>query len=140
MKKNSEIIVIFEVKPPGLSKVTVKKWAAAAMKECRKKGSLEVLFTDDAGIKKLNRKYRGKNAPTDVLSFNYDGEEGGFLGSIAISVDRAGEDAVYYGLSFRAEIKFLLVHGLLHLSGYGHDTVEAASEMYALSGRILGKP
>jgi len=136
MKKSSEVLVIFDKKPGSLSKTAVKSWALKAIKACGKKGDLEVLFTDNGAIRKLNRKFRGKNAATDVLSFNYC-DDGSFSGSIAISVERAREDALYYGLSFKAEVRFLLVHGILHLSGYGHDTEAAASEMYGLSGRIL---
>jgi probable rRNA maturation factor len=87
---------------------------------------LSVFFTGDGTIRSLNRKYRGKDAATDVLSFSL--REGAFthihpelLGDIVISVPAAVRQAAAAGQSVNREIDRLLVHGLLHLLGYDHE-------------------
>ena len=80
-----------------------------------------VAFVSDARIRELNRQFRGVDKPTDVLSFpSSDGDEE--LGDIAISVDRADVQAKENQLTFDEEVAQLLLHGLLHLSGYDHET------------------
>lgn len=96
---------------------------------------VSVTFTDNCGIQELNKKFRQKDAPTDVLSFpllDYEGscgepvadEFGGMLGDIVISLERADEQAKEYGHSFEREVAFLCVHSMLHLLGYDHETSE----------------
>ncbi len=80
--------------------------------------SLSVSLTDNDSVKKLNKRWRGKNVPTDVLSFNFNEE--GFLGEIIISLDKAKSQASEFGVSLLTETKRLVVHGLLHLLGYRH--------------------
>ena len=82
-----------------------------------------MLLTTDAAIRKLNRQFRGKNKATDVLSFPAEGigaEE--IAGDLAISVTTARRQAVEQGHSLSTEIKVLILHGLLHLAGYDHET------------------
>ncbi|MFP4416987.1 MAG: rRNA maturation RNase YbeY [Fibrobacterota bacterium] len=96
--------------------------------ECVEDGfSLNVIMCSDETIKELNRKYRAKDSPTDVLSFPF--EESDFLGEIYISLHRAAEQAVRFGLGYDAEIERLFVHGLLHLLGYNHEGEVERSEM-----------
>ncbi len=76
------------------------------------------LLTDDRELRRLNRQFLGRDYPTDVLSFPA-GEE--FLGEIAISVDRAREQAARYGHSLEEELAILMLHGLLHLVGFDHE-------------------
>ncbi len=92
----------------------------------RKDAELSVLFVGDRAMRSLNRRYRGKDKTTDVLSFAL--QEGGFshvqpgmLGDIVISVPAAGRQARDAGHSVQREIDQLLVHGLLHLLGYDHE-------------------
>lgn len=96
---------------------------------------VSVTFTDNEGIHELNKKFRGIDRPTDVLSFplfDYegDGEEPpvddfkGMLGDIVISLEKAAEQAEEYGHSFARETAFLTVHSMLHLLGYDHETSE----------------
>jgi probable rRNA maturation factor len=80
-----------------------------------------VVFVSDRKIRKLNAEFRGKNTATDVLSFPF-GDEDDYLGDIVISVERAGEQASENDLSPVLEIKQLILHGLLHLAGYDHET------------------
>jgi len=87
---------------------------------------LSILLTDDEEMRSLNRDYRGKDKPTDVLSFSQTEGEfgevgGGVLGDIVISLDTARRQAEEKGHSFEKEIDVLLIHGALHLAGYDHE-------------------
>ncbi len=87
------------------------------------KGEVTVLLTTDAAIRKLNRQFRKKDKATDVLSFPAEGvgaEE--IAGDLAISVPTALRQAVEQGHSLSTEIKVLILHGLLHLAGYDHES------------------
>lgn len=86
-------------------------------------GEVEVLLTSDARIKQLNRDFRGKNKPTDVLSFPAPEEIAEtHAGDLAISLDTAARQAARYGHTLADEVRVLLLHGLLHLSGMDHET------------------
>ncbi len=110
---------------------------------------VSVTFTDNAGIQALNREYRGKDAPTDVLSFpmfDFGAEEipkGEVLlplGDIVLSLERAGEQATEYGHSFRREAAFLTVHSTLHLLGYDHEiSPKADADMRTRQRTVLEK-
>lgn len=80
---------------------------------------LELLLTTDEVIHRLNKQYRGKDKPTDVLSFSL--EDPVHLGQLVISVNRAREQATQIGQSLEEELQFLFTHGLLHLLGYDHE-------------------
>jgi probable rRNA maturation factor len=77
------------------------------------------LVTDDRELRRLNRRFLGHNEPTDVLSFPEPGPDG-FLGEMAISVDRARDQARACGHSLEQEVRILMLHGLLHLLGMDH--------------------
>ena len=79
----------------------------------------ECLITGNAEIRRLNREFRGKDEPTDVLSFPVAGPE--LLGSLAISLVRARAQASAFGHSTETEVRILMLHGLLHLLGYDHE-------------------
>src|SRR6185295_2985082 len=80
--------------------------------------SATIAFVSDKRIRELNRQFRGIDRATDVLSFPADGPDEANLGDIAISVETAAAQAKENGLSFDDEIAQLILHGLLHLSGY----------------------
>ena len=84
-------------------------------------GSVEVLLTSDAEMRRLNRTFRKKNKATDVLSFPAAREAGGLAGDLAISLDTAARQAAEQGHSLRDELRILLLHGLLHLAGEDHE-------------------
>jgi probable rRNA maturation factor len=89
----------------------------------RLKGLVSVLLTSDGAIRTLNRDFRRKNKATDVLSFPAAEISGGEVaGDLAISVDTARKQAREQGHSLGIEIKVLMLHGLLHLAGYDHET------------------
>ena len=109
---------------------------------------VSITLTDDAGIHELNERFRGVDAPTDVLSFPLTDFEGGeepptdepeiALGDIVISLERARAQAAEFGHSFDREIAFLTVHSMLHLLGYDHvDSEEDDREMRARQSAIL---
>jgi rRNA maturation RNase YbeY len=89
---------------------------------------LSVLFIDNKKITILNKKFFGKNNPTNVISFSYmDGLPGEVLGDIIISVERAEEEARASGTYFYERLFALLVHGLAHIMGYDHEKNEGES-------------
>lgn len=110
---------------------------------------LEVLIVDEQTIKEINRDYRHKDAVTDVISFALDDEVEGeivargqpnrLLGTIIICGPVAERQAQEYNHSLKREMKFLFVHGLLHLLGYDHMNKEDEIEMFALQDKIIGK-
>lgn len=112
-------------------KINAKQWLEFAEKALQSLGednqSAVIVFVGDAAIRKLNRQFRGKNNVTDVLSFpskaeSFEVENGLQLGEVVISVQRAATQAKEHGLSFSDEVKQLILHGLLHLCGYDHET------------------
>lgn len=105
---------------------------------------VSVVLCDDAFIHPLNRDYRDKDRPTDVLSFAQ--REGDFadpddpmLGDIIISLERAEAQAAERGIPLSQELSLLLVHGLLHLLGYDHIEDDEAEEMEALEKKLLSQ-
>ncbi len=83
---------------------------------------LNIIFTRDRRLAELNRDYRDRTGPTDVLSFNIDDTPGddAVLGEIYISTDTAARNAEQYGATFTEEILRLCCHGFLHILGYDH--------------------
>ena len=99
---------------------------------------ISLLITDDETIHNLNKEYRQKDKPTDVLSFPMDDEV--LLGDIVISIDTAKKQAEEREINIDREAAFLFIHGLLHLLGYDHETsAEDEKEMFALQEEILKK-
>ncbi len=116
----------------------------------RKNAELSVTFVDNGEIHALNREFRGKDRPTDVLSFPLWEADDGFpldpaigavaLGDIVISAERAAEQAAEYGHSFAREVCFLAVHSTLHLLGYDHEVSEEDEKyMNDTQEKILAK-
>jgi probable rRNA maturation factor len=109
----------------------------------------DVTLVGDREIQSLNEKFRGIAHPTDVLSFPWKDEEQhygdsrvrkewkGFLGDIVISVERARRDSIEAGLSLRIALRQLVLHGLLHLLGYDHETDQG--EMTRLEASLRQK-
>lgn len=109
---------------------------------------ISVTIVNNDYIHDINRTYRHKDAPTDVISFAFldDNPERDallrsgqmvVLGEIYISSDKANEQALAYGHSLERELKFLFVHGLLHLLGYDHMKEEDEKVMFRLQDEIL---
>lgn len=110
---------------------------------------VSVTFTDNEGIHELNKKFRGVDKPTDVLSFplfDFEGETEeppidevmSNLGDIVISLEKAKEQAEEFGHSFERETAFLCVHSMLHLLGYDHERSEEEDvEMRSKQSEIM---
>ena len=104
-----------------------------------------VVLVDEDRIREINREYRDKDSVTDVISFAFEESDNihvenlRFLGEIYICVKRAEEQAKEYGHSFKREICYLTVHGLLHLLGYDHMNEDDKKVMRDLEERILEK-
>lgn len=113
----------------------------------QKESELSVTFVTDERIHELNKDYREKDQPTDVLSFALnEGDEQvsvegmpNLLGDIVISIARAKSQATEYGHNFQREICFLAVHGFLHLIGYNHDSKENEAAMFKKQEDILSE-
>ena len=108
-------------------------------------------------IQNINREYRGKDVPTDVVSLEYEPETitfddefempealqaelaefDSFIGELYISIEKAQEQADNYGHSYEREMGFLAVHGFLHINGYDHMVAEDEKVMFALQEEIL---
>lgn len=102
---------------------TLAQFLTRAQAAVRLRGAVTVLLTGDATMRDLNRRFRGKNKPTDVLSFPASNlVQSQESGDIAISVETARKQAAEQGHSLATEIKVLMLHGLLHLAGYDHET------------------
>ena len=95
-------------------------------------GELSIRITSNAEMRELNRRFRKKNKPTDVISFPSAVPK--VAGDIAISADIAAENAAQLGHSVDTELKILILHGLLHLAGYDHETDDG--EMQAQEGKL----
>ena len=122
-------------------KVDTEAWTTFATKALAAIGNGEssatIAFVSDKKIRELNRQFRGIDKATDVLSFPADGLDESNLGDIAISAETAATQAKENGLSFDDEIAQLILHGLLHLSGYDHETDNG--EMNRLELRLRRK-
>ncbi|HNR30740.1 MAG TPA: rRNA maturation RNase YbeY [Candidatus Hydrogenedentes bacterium] len=107
-------------------------------------GDLEisVLLCDDARIAELNRQYRKKRGPTDVLSFGQDGEQpdgSRVLGDVVISLETVARRCKGNPRAMREDVRLLFCHGLLHLLGYDHATRAEDQVMRARQARYLGR-
>jgi probable rRNA maturation factor len=102
---------------------TLARFLTLAQAAVRLRGQVTVLLTSDAAMRDLNQRFRGKNRPTDVLSFPASNlVQSQEKGDLAISVETAIRQSVEQGHSLTAEIKVLMLHGLLHLAGHDHET------------------
>ncbi|MYL33433.1 rRNA maturation RNase YbeY [Pontibacillus yanchengensis] len=123
---------------------------AAQKENITDEAEISVSFVDNKEIQIINRNYRQKDEPTDVISFAMQ-EEGEdemkiigeeipiLLGDIVISIDRAKEQAEEYKHSLERELGFLALHGFLHLLGYDHQSKEDESAMFTRQEDILNE-
>lgn len=139
-----------DVRRSGVDVRRLKSVASALLDAVGESGSaISLSLVDDAAIQVLNREHRGKDKPTDVLSFPlYEpGEEAGeherLLGDVVISVDTARRQAAEYDASLQNEVYRLLIHGILHVLGHDHMEAEERKEMEAEERRLaaaIGMP
>lgn len=109
-------MVIFETAVNGVSATAIQRFVRQAQKLAKVAGDVDVLISGNKRLQELNRRFRRKNKPTDVLSFPRP-----IGGDIAISADIARENAALYGHPAAVELKILVLHGMLHLAGHDHE-------------------
>lgn len=143
--------VSWHIDPPFVRHVPRRALAALVRRALATEGvpapaAVGVAITDDDAVRELNRRYRRRNAPTDVLSFSLK-EEASFvlpakaprlLGEVVISYPTAARQAREAGHLVREELAHLLVHGVLHLLGYDHLRAAEAQAMRAREEALLG--
>lgn len=121
---------------------------AAKVENIEEDSEVSITFVTNEAIHEINRTYRDKDQPTDVISFALEELSDGeieilgedmprVLGDIIISIDRTKEQAEEYGHTFERELGFLAVHGFLHLLGYDHMTTEDEKVMFSKQDEIL---
>lgn len=111
--------LIFQHAPRLLRRRPLRAFAEQLRAAVAKGVPFACLLTSDREIRKLNRDFRGHDEPTDVLSF--PAARADFLGDVAISTDRAAAQARALGHGLDAEVRILMLHGLLHLTGLDHE-------------------
>ena len=137
-----------EVKGEHIELVEKLLQHAAKVENIEEGSEVSVTFVTNEAIHEINRQYRDKDQPTDVISFALEEMGEGevqiigegiprILGDIIISTDRTREQAGEYGRSFERELGFLAVHGFLHLLGYDHMTEQDEKEMFGKQDEIL---
>lgn len=145
-----DILVSYDYREEDLSAIPVEDLALFVLENEGKPDSTEVSisFVDDDAMAELNGRYRGKEGPTDVLSFecdNIDTDEFAALsadgiyelGDIIIAPDVAERQTAEFNTSFLEEISLLIVHGLLHLCGYDHMEEQEAQVMEGRETQLL---
>jgi len=124
---------------PGLIEKTVL--AIIKHENLSSEVDVSIVLESDEGIQKLNAQFRGIDSPTDVLSFSSDDidpETGQrYLGDIIISYPRAMAQAELAGHSVKNEVQLLIIHGMLHLMGYDHDTETNKKDMWQKQDKLL---
>ena len=115
-------LVILQKSVVGLTELALDRFVTRARRAAGLRAKVNVLVTSNKELRELNRCFRGKNQPTDVLSFPaLPGLKPRFAGDIAISAEIATHNARVLGHTAAEEIKILALHGILHLRGYDHE-------------------
>jgi probable rRNA maturation factor len=117
----------------------MKRAALRALEHEKSKGSLTILLGSDARLKALNGLFRGKNKPTNVLSFPADENPDAYLGDVAIAHGVVTREARESGKRFADHLVHLAVHGVLHLLGHDHEKPKEAARMEGLEREILAE-
>jgi probable rRNA maturation factor len=117
-----QTLVIVRKRVAGLSEIALARFVTRAGHAAHLHGAVNVLLTSNRELRALNSRFRGKDRPTDVLSFPpVLGLANAFAGDVAISAEMAAHNARLLGHSPAEEVKILALHGMLHLAGYDHE-------------------
>jgi probable rRNA maturation factor len=118
-------VVILRKKIAGLSSANLERFVLRARRALNLRGTVDVIVTSNSELRALNRRFRGKDKPTDVLSFPSleiaDKASRRVLGDVAISIDIARQNAARLGHPVANELRILILHGLLHVAGWDHE-------------------
>lgn len=131
MPKGGRIAVLTENVRLPFTKKTAAKYAGKILAALNRgaAGSICVLFVNDAGMRRLNKKYRKRDKATDVLAFD--------TGDIVISAETAGRNAKRFGSTIEDELKLYMIHGILHLSGYNDTSCAGRKKMRMMEERVF---
>lgn len=126
----------------GVSEQKIRKVVFFVLKNLKKNGNVSIHLVGDKKIKSLNNKYRGKNKVTDVLSFSMDDGRENFilesdLGDIFVCIPQIKRQAKNFEVPFLHELCRMIIHGMLHLSGYDHAKDDQAKKMFGLQEKLL---
>jgi len=122
-------MVIIDKPVRGLSQQSLNRFVLRARKAAKLAGRVNVLLTSNRQVRSLNGRFRGQNKPTDVLSFPaWPIIEKDLAGDIVVSSEIAAENADQFGHSPADEVKILVLHGVLHLAGYDHESDQGQME------------
>jgi len=115
-------VIIIRTPLPGASQLALARFLARARRAAGVDGNINVVITSSREVRDLNRRFRGTDQPTDVLSFPVlPALQESSAGDIAISARIAAQNARQYGHGVGEELKILMLHGILHLAGYDHE-------------------
>jgi probable rRNA maturation factor len=128
-----QVVLLNRQRRRSVSAPRLRRVLRGAAAELRVSGELALVLAGDGLLRRLNRDYRGKDRPTDVLSFPGAGGEAG-LGDVVINVERAERNARGLGRTLAAELDVLALHGFLHVLGYDHESDDGTMER--LEGRL----
>lgn len=123
-KERLQGLVIVEKKVAGLSAESLGRFLSRARRVAGLRGRVNVLITSNSRMRSLNTRFRGKDKPTDVLSFPAPFAKrsaSSLAGELAVSAEIAAQNAAQLGHSAASEVKILVLHGVLHLAGYDHE-------------------
>ena len=116
-------MVLLKKRIPQVTEPVFERFVRRTCAAVKIRGSVNVLITNNREMRTLNRRFRDKDAATDVLSFPaVPGLPGKLAGDLAISGEIAAENSRHFGHSIEDEIKILILHGVLHLAGYDHES------------------
>lgn len=121
---------------PGVEALAAQCLEAARLIEPALCGEIALLLTNDVAVQALNAKFRGQDQPTNVLSFPA-GDNKKFLGDIALARETSIREAQEAGIALHDHAAHLIVHGMLHLTGYDHETDDEACKMEEREAEIL---
>jgi probable rRNA maturation factor len=121
-------MVILHKPVPRLNEAALERFLSRAKRAAGLRGVVNVLVTSSQELRSLNKRFRGKDRPTDVLSFPPMFGDAGFAGDVAISADIAMTNAARLGHASADEVRVLVLHGVLHLAGYDHESDTGAME------------
>lgn len=117
----SDPLITFRRKPDSLDTQSLEEFAEQLRRRVLRGREFHCLVSGDAELARLNKEFRGKDEPTDVLSFPQE-DAAGYAGDLAISMARARAQAREFGHPVEMEIRVLMLHGALHLKGMDHET------------------
>jgi len=142
--QKNKILISKEIYSKEITKKFLKDITEKILSELNlNNAEISITLTDNERIREINKEWRGKDKPTDVLSFPQDetiGYEYRLLGDVIISLSYAKAQAEEIGLTLKEEVLRLMIHGILHLLGYDHETNEEdAKIMFELQDKIFDK-